>query len=134
MSSLGADYVIDYTKENFTKRNQFYDLILAINGNYPLCAYKRILNPNGIYVMIGGTLSQIFKSIVFGWLMSVGSKKMRTLAAKSNKGDLAFIVKLVEEGKIHPVIERSYSLDQAAEAMRYLGEGHAQGKVIIKVG
>jgi NADPH:quinone reductase-like Zn-dependent oxidoreductase len=66
--------------------------------------------------------------------MSVDSKKMRFLAAKSNQGDLEFIVKLVEEGKIHPVIERSYSLDQAAEAMRYLGEGHAQGKVIIKVG
>jgi len=134
MRSLGADYVIDYEKENFTKGGQHYDLILAINGNYPLGAYKRILNPNGVYVMIGGALSQIFKSIVFGWLMSVGSKKMRTLAAKSNKEDLAFIAKLVEEGKIHPVIERSYSLDQTAEAMRYLGKGHAQGKVIIKVG
>jgi NADPH:quinone reductase-like Zn-dependent oxidoreductase len=132
--SLGADYVIDYAKEDFAKSDKCYDLILAVNGNYPLCAYKRILNPNGIYVMVGGALSQIFKSILFGWMMSFGSKKMCFLAAKSNKKDLEFITKLVDESKINPVIERSYSLDKTAEAMRYLGEGHAQGKVIINVG
>lgn len=131
--SIGADYVIDYTKEDFTKSYRLYDLILAINGSYPLLACKRILNPNGIYVMIGGSLSQIFKSIVFGWLMSFGSKKMRSLTAKSNKNDLEFIAKLVEDGKIKPIIEKNYSLDKTAEAMRYLGEGHAQGKVIINI-
>jgi NADPH:quinone reductase-like Zn-dependent oxidoreductase len=132
-SSLGADYVIDYTKEDFTKSNRYYDLILAINGNRPLSAYKRILNPNGIYVMIGGALSQIFKSILFGWLMSFGSKKMYFLAAKSNQKDLEFIVKLAEDGKIKPVIDRRYSLDKTAEAMHYLNEGHARGKVVINV-
>ncbi|MFH1250617.1 MAG: NAD(P)-dependent alcohol dehydrogenase [bacterium] len=132
-SSLGADYVIDYTKEDFTKSNRSYDLILAVNGNRSLSAYKRILNPNGKYVMVGGALVQIFKSILFGWLMSFGSKKMRSLAAKSNQKDLEFIVKLVEDGKIKPVIERRYPLDKAADAMRYLGEGHARGKVVINV-
>lgn len=131
--SLGADYIIDYTKENFTKSNRCYDLILAINGNRPLYAYKRILNPNGIYVMVGGALLQIFKSILFGWLMSFGSKKMRSLAAKSNQKDLEFIVKLVEDGKIKPVIDKRYPLDKVADAMRYIGEGHARGKVVINV-
>jgi NADPH:quinone reductase-like Zn-dependent oxidoreductase len=132
--SLGADHAIDYTKEDFTKSNRYYDLILAINGNRPLNAYKRILNPNGIYVMVGGALSQILKSILFGWLMSFGSKKMRYLVAKSNQKDLEFVVKLVEDGKIKPVIDRRYSLENTALAMRYLGEGHARGKVVINVG
>ena len=133
MSSLGADYVIDYTEEVFSKSNRCYDLILAVNGNRPLSTYKRILNPNGTYVMVGGALSQIFKSILFGWLMSFGSKKMRSLAAKSDQKDLEFIVKLVEDAKIRPVIDRRYSLDRTAEAMQYLGEGHARGKVVINV-
>lgn len=132
-SSLGADYVIDYTKEDFTKNNNSYDLILAINGNRPLSAYKRILKPKGRYVMVGGGLLQIFKSILFGWLMSLGSKKMYFLAAKSNQKDLEFIVRLAEDGKIKPVIDRHYSLDKTAEAINYLNEGHARGKVVINV-
>ncbi|MCK9423504.1 MAG: NAD(P)-dependent alcohol dehydrogenase [Bacteroidales bacterium] len=132
--SLGADHVIDYTKEDFTKSDRRYDLILAVNGNRPLFAYKRILYPDGIYVMIGGGLLQIFKSILFGWLMSFGSKKMCFLTAKSNQKDLEFIAKLVEDGKIRPVIDRRYSLDKTADAIRYLREGHARGKVVINVG
>jgi len=131
--SLGADYVIDYTKEDFTRSNRNYDIILAINGNRSLSAYRRILNPNGIYVMIGGALLQIFTSMLFGWMMSLGSKKMRFLAAKSNQKDLEFIVKLAEEGRISPVIDNRYSLDKTADAMRYLSEGHARGKVVINV-
>ena len=131
--SLGADYVIDYTKEDFTKNKECYDIILAVNGNRPLSAYRRILNPNGIYVMVGGALPQIFKSLLFGWLMSFGSKKMLSLAAKSNQKDLEFIVKLVEDGKIKPVIDRRYSFDKTVDAMRYLAEGHARGKVVINV-
>lgn len=132
-TSLGADNVIDYTKEDFTKSDRRYDLIVAINGNRPLFAYKRILNQNGIYVMVGGALLQIFMSILFGWLMSFGSKKMRFLSAKSNQKDLELIAKLVEDGKIKPVIDRRYSLDKAADAMRYLGKGHARGKVVINI-
>jgi NADPH:quinone reductase-like Zn-dependent oxidoreductase len=132
-SSLGADYVIDYTKEDFTKSNIRYNLIVAVNGNYPIFAYKKILTPNGIYVMVGGSISQIFKSLLFGWLLSFGSKKMKTVTAKANKKDLEFLTKLVEDGKIKVVIDRRYTLDKTADAMRYLSEGHSRGKVIINV-
>jgi NADPH:quinone reductase-like Zn-dependent oxidoreductase len=132
-NSLGADYVIDYTKENFTKSDKSYDIILAINGNYPLLACKRILHPKGIYVMVGGALSQIFKSILFGWVMSYGSKKIRFLAANSNQKDLTFVVTLAIDGRIKPVIDRHFPLDKTAEAIRMVGEGHARGKVIINV-
>ena len=131
--SLGADYVIDYTREDFTKSKKCYDIILAVNGNRPLSAYRRILNPNGIYVMIGGALPQIFKSLLFGWLMSFGSKKMLSLATKANQKDLEFIVKMAEDGKIKPVIDRRYPLDKTADAIHYLSEGHASGKVVINV-
>lgn len=131
--SLGAQIIIDYTKEDFTKSNKLYDLIIAINGNYPLSAYKRLLNKNGIYVMVGGAMTQIIKSLLLGKLMSLGSKKMLTLNAKSNQKDLELIAKLAQEGKIWPVIDRRYSLDQTPEAMRYAAEGHARGKVVIKV-
>jgi NADPH:quinone reductase-like Zn-dependent oxidoreductase len=132
--SIGADHVIDYTKEHITKKYGDYDLILAVNGNYPLNTYRRVLNPGGICVMVGGTLSQIFKFMALGWLLSLGSRKFRFLAAKSNQKDLEFIAKLTADGKIKPVIERLYPLEKTAEAMKYLIEGHAQGKVVIKLG
>ena len=132
-SSLGADYIIDYMQEDFTKSNKRYDLILAINGNYPLLAYKRILNQNGIYVMVGGALIQILKTLLFGKLMSLGSKKIYSLFAKSNQKDLDFIAKLVEDDKIKPVIEQQYPLEKTSDAMRYVSEGHARGKVVINV-
>jgi NADPH:quinone reductase-like Zn-dependent oxidoreductase len=132
-NSLGADYVIDYTKESFTKSDRAYDIIVAINGNYSLLACKRILNQKGIYVMVGGPLSQIFKSILFGWMMSFGSKKIRFIAAKANQKDLEFIVTLASEGKIKPIIDSYFSLDNTAEAIRYLSEGHTSGKVVINV-
>jgi len=101
------------------------------NGNQPLSAYKRILNRNGICVMVGGSLVQIFKSLLFGRLMSIGSKKIYTLSAKSNPSDLDFIAKLAGDGMIRPVIDRRYPLENTADAMNYLGEGHARGKVVI---
>ena len=131
--SLGADYVIDYTKENFMKRGKHYNIILGINGNYPLLAYKKILTSNGTYVMVGGSLSQIFKSLLFGWMLSFGSKKMKSLAAKANKTDLELLATLLEKGKIKPVIDRRYSLDKAADAMNYLKHGHSTGKVVINI-
>ncbi len=96
--------------------------------------YKKTLTKNGIYVMVGGSLSQIFKSLVFGRLFSLGSKKMKSLAAKANQKDLEFLAGLLEKGRIRPVIERRYPLDKAAEAMNYLKQGHAAGKVVIVVG
>ncbi|MFN8256542.1 MAG: NAD(P)-dependent alcohol dehydrogenase [Bacteroidales bacterium] len=131
--SLGADFVIDYTMEDFTKSAKKYDIILGVNGNYSLRGYKRALAPNGIYVMIGGTLGQIFKSLVFGWVFSFGSKKMKSLAAKANQQDLEFLTGLLENGKIKPVIDRRYSLEKAPEAMQYLKQGHAAGKVVINI-
>jgi NADPH:quinone reductase-like Zn-dependent oxidoreductase len=131
--SLGADYVIDYTKEQFTTKEKRYDIILGINGNYPLSAYRRILTSNGIYVMVGGSLSQIFKSLLFGWMLSFGSRKMKSLAAKANKNDLEMLVKLLDNGTIKSVIDRRYPLDRTAEAMNYLKEGHSSGKVVINI-
>lgn len=131
--ALGAAYVIDYTKEDFLDGHKRYHLILAINGNYPLLAYKRALAPNGIVVMVGGSLSQIFKFLLFGWLLSFGSKKMKTLSAKPDIKDLEFLAGLLENGSIKPVIDQRFTLDRTAEAMDYLGKGHATGKVIIMV-
>jgi NADPH:quinone reductase-like Zn-dependent oxidoreductase len=131
--SLGADNVIDYTKEDFAKGGKKYDIILAVNGSRRLSVYRRILNPGGIYVMVGGSLSQIFSSLVFGWIMSAGSKKMTSLAAKANKTDIELVARLAAEGKIRPVIDRRYPLERTPEAMSYLAQGHASGKVVINV-
>ncbi len=131
---LGADHVIDYTKQDFIASGTQFDLIMAVNGNRPLPVYMCMLAPRGITVVIGGALSQVTKTILFGGLMSIGGKKIRILAAKPSTKDLEFIIKLVEEGKVKPVIDRRYNLQQTAEAMQYLGQGHACGKVIINVG
>lgn len=131
--SSGADFVADYTKDDFLKSGKLYNLILAINGNYPILAYRKCLAEGGIYVMVGGSLSQIFKSLVFGRLLSFGSKKMRSLAAKANSEDLKFLASLLENGKIKPVIDRKYTLDKTPEAMNYLSKGHSTGKVIITI-
>jgi len=131
--SLGADAVIDYTKESFTDSEHRYNVILAVSGNYPLSAYRKVLADHGTYVMIGGGLSQIFKSLVFGRFLSLGSRKMKFLAAKASKADLDFLVKLVEQGKIKPVIDRRYTLENTADAMNYLGKGHSSGKAVINI-
>ena len=132
--SLGADHVIDYTKEDFTRSGQQYDLILAANGYHPLSAYKRALTPKGVYVMAGGSKAQIFQAMLVGPLMSAaGGRKMGGLSAKANREDLVFIKGLLETGKVVPVIDRRYPLSETAEALRYLGEGHARGKVVVTV-
>jgi NADPH:quinone reductase-like Zn-dependent oxidoreductase len=132
--SLGADHIIDYTKEDFTKSGQKYDLILAANGYHPLSAYKRALTPRGIYVMAGGSIAQIFQAMLLGQVMSEkGGRKMGGLTARINQKDMALLKELLEAGKVIPVIDRCYPLSEAAEALRYLGEGHARGKVVITV-
>ena len=130
---LGADQVIDYTKEDFSKRNEFYDLILVVNGNYPLLGYKKKLNQNGKLVLVGGSLSQIFKSLLFGKLLSIGSKKVISVFAKFKPADLEFLVNLVQTKKIKPVIEKTYNIEHVQSAMRYVAEGHSTGKVLVKV-
>ena len=132
--ALGADLVIDYTREDFTQNGEQYDLIFAANGYHPLSAYKRALTPQGIYVMAGGTMAQIFQAMLLGsWMSKKGGKKMGGVSAKIDQKDLGIIKELLEAGKVVPVIDKRYPLSEAAEALRYLGEGHARGKVVITV-
>jgi NADPH:quinone reductase-like Zn-dependent oxidoreductase len=131
--SLGADHVIDYTKEDFTQNGHRYDLILAANGARAISDYKRALGPKGTYVMSGGAMSQMMQAMLLGPWMSRNGQKMGNLAAKPNKSDLVFVKELLEAGKVKPVIDRCYPLSETAEAIRYLEEGHAQGKVVIIV-
>ena len=133
--SMGADHVIDYTREDFTKSGQQYDLIFAVNGYHSLSNYKRGLSPHGVYVCAGGTLPQIFQAMLLGSLMSEkGGKKISSMGiAKVNQEDLVYLGELLDSGKIAPVIDRSYPLREIAEAFRYVEEKHAQGKVVITV-
>jgi len=132
--SLGADRVIDYTQSSFTAENQKYDLILAVNGSYRLTDFRRALNTNGIMVMAGGSLLQLGRQMLFGWLFSIGGQKMHLLKAEPNTDDLSFLIKLVEDGRLKIVIDRTYPLAETAEAMKYANRGHALGKVVILVG
>jgi len=133
--SIGADHVIDYTREDFTQNGQRYDLILAVNGYHPILHYRRALSPNGICVVAGGSLAQVFQALLLGPLVSrIGSKKIGFQGiATTPKKDLLVIKELLEAGKVVPVIDKCYPLSETAEAIRYLVEEHAQGKVIIIV-
>ena len=133
--SIGADHVIDYTQENFTQNGQRYDLILGANGYHSILDYRRSLTPEGRYVATGGSMGQIFQALLLGPVVSlVGSKEVGSLGqVKMNKDDLVFMKKLLETGQVVPVIDRHYPLSDLPEALRYLGEGHTQGKVIINV-
>jgi NADPH:quinone reductase-like Zn-dependent oxidoreductase len=133
--ALGADHVIDYRKEDFTRNGQRYDLILAANGYHPILDYRRALSPEGVYVASGGSMPQIFQAILLGpWISRLGSRKMGNVATKTNQKDLIFLKELLEAGKVTPVIDRCYPLEKTAEAMRYFEEVHAQGKVVITLG
>ena len=131
---LGADHVIDYTQEDFTRNEQQYDLILAANGYHPMSAYKRALAPKGIYVMAGGKPAQIFGAMLLGPMLSEkDGRKMGGVSAKASREDLLFLNQWLETGKVVPAIDRRFPLEQAAEALRYLGQGHARAKVVITV-
>jgi NADPH:quinone reductase-like Zn-dependent oxidoreductase len=132
--SIGADHVVDYTQEDFTQTGQHYDLILAANGYHPISDYKRALSSEGIYVCTGGSLTQIFQSMLLGPIMSrSGNKQMGNSYKRSNKEDLVLLGELLEARKIVPVIDRRYPLSKVPEALEYIGEGHAQGKIVITV-
>jgi NADPH:quinone reductase-like Zn-dependent oxidoreductase len=133
--SMGADHVIDYTQEDFTRNGQTYDLILAVNGYHSILDYRRALSPKGICVVLGGKLPQIFQALLWGPLISkTGSKKLGFMGiAKLNQKDLVLLKELLEAGKVKPLIDRRYPLSETAEAVRYLEEGHARGKVVITV-
>ena len=132
--SIGADHVIDYTREDFTQSGQCYDLIMAANAYHSIFDYRRALSRDGIFVMVGGGWIQILQAMLLGpFLSRIGSKKMRFFIAKINTKDLVFLKDLLEAGKVVPVIDRRCPLSEVAEALRYLGEKHAQGKVVITV-
>src|SRR6266496_1496167 len=132
--SIGADHVIDYTHEDFTQNGHRYDLILAANGYHSISDYKRVLSPKGTYVMSGGAGAQIFQAMLLGpWMSRNSSQKMGNLSSKPNNKDLDFLKELLEAGKVIPVIDRCYPLSEVADAIRYVEEGHAQGKVVIAV-
>ena len=132
--SMGADHVIDYTKEDFTQNGQHYDLIVAANGNRSISEYKRALRPNGTYVVTGGSKKQTYQAMLLGpWISMTGTKKMGNLMAKPNTKDLGLVKELLEAGKVIPVIDRRYPLRETAEALRYLEAGRARGKVVITV-
>jgi NADPH:quinone reductase-like Zn-dependent oxidoreductase len=136
--SLGADEVIDYTKDDFTRSRQRYDLILDIAGSHSLSARMRVLEPNGTLVSVGSAKLGSTLSIMAGLLESavrsrLGSRKMPFFLAKNSKQDLIVLKDLIEAGKVRPVIDRTYPLTETAEALRYLEAGHARAKVVITV-
>jgi NADPH:quinone reductase-like Zn-dependent oxidoreductase len=136
--SIGADYVIDYTQEDFTKREQRYDLILDCIANHSLSAFRRVLSPRGHYIMVGaadaggrwiiGLLARLVKALVLSWFVG---QKLVMVGAKISKEDLTALGDLMKTGRVTPVIDRRYSLGELPEALRYLEAGHARGKVVI---
>src|SRR6266513_539691 len=140
VKSLGADHVIDYTKEDVTKSDQRYDVIIDNIANHPLSEVRRILNPNGKYVLIGGggpndsrwigPFGRIIKTMVLSPFIN---QKMGMMMADANHDDLTILADMMQSGKLKPVIDRTYKLSEVPAAIAYLEEGHARGKVIITV-
>jgi NADPH:quinone reductase-like Zn-dependent oxidoreductase len=134
LKSLGADHVIDYTKEDFTRNGHQYDLIMDVVGYRSIADYTRALSPKGTYVMIGGSTALIFKVMFLApWISMTERKKLGILIHKPNNQDQNAIKELYEAGKVVPIIDRSYPLSDVAKGLQYLGEGHAKGKIIIRV-
>lgn len=131
--SFGADHVIDYTQEDFTRSGQHYDLIVDVKGYHSIFDYKRVLCADGCYIMLGGSSFSTAQVMLLGRLVSrIAHKKLMLLIYTPNKG-LDFLIQLIEAGKVKPVVDRTYPLSQTADAFRYYGEGRAKGKVVIVV-
>jgi NADPH:quinone reductase-like Zn-dependent oxidoreductase len=135
--SIGADRVIDYTQEDFTKGTQRYDLIFDCIGNHSLSACRRVLTPEGIYIAVGGPAGSVI-GLLAHWIAALVlsgfvSQKFVSFIARSSKEDLTIMRELMAAGKVTPVIDRRYRLSEVPEAIRYLEEGHARGKVVITV-
>jgi NADPH:quinone reductase-like Zn-dependent oxidoreductase len=136
--SIGADHVIDYKTEDFTEGERRYDLILDNVGNHSLLEYRRVLNPNGHYVMVGGPnkgdwIGPLMGGIKAMLLSPFVSQKFGMMLAEFNQNDLTLLGELMQSGKVTPVIDRRYSLSEVPQAIQYLEEGHARGKVVIQV-
>jgi NADPH:quinone reductase-like Zn-dependent oxidoreductase len=134
LQSIGADRLIDYTQEDFAQGEQRYDLILDVVGNRSIFDFKRVLNPAGSYVMIGGSLTRLLQAVLLGPLISIVERKqMGILIHKPNQRDQHVMKELYEARKVTPVIDRCYPLSEVAEAVRHLGEGRIKGKVVFRV-
>jgi NADPH:quinone reductase-like Zn-dependent oxidoreductase len=134
LRSLGADHVIDHTRQDFTKTGKQYDLILDLIAHRSVFAYRRALKPGGTYFFVGGSLGTLFQILFLGpWIKRSTGKNIRILMVPQNNKDLIAIMELFEAGKIVPVIDRRYSLREVPEALRYVAEGRARGKVVITV-
>ncbi len=138
--SLGAGHVIDYTKEDFTKSDQKYDVILDNVANHSLADCRRVLKPNGVYVLIGGggaddqgLLGGLAKALKAALLTKFVSQKMGMMMADPSNKDLTLLADMMQSGKLKPVIDRTYKLEQVPDAIRYVEQGHARGKVVITV-
>lgn len=135
--SIGADHVIDYTLQNLADSDELYDLVFVANGSRSLFDYKRMLRPRGICVLAGGastSISAILGGMLLAWWISkTSSNKFISFMAKIKQEDLAVMKELLESEKVKPVIDRRYLLTDSAEALRYLGQGHARGKVVIRI-
>ncbi|MDH5302300.1 MAG: NAD(P)-dependent alcohol dehydrogenase [Gammaproteobacteria bacterium] len=133
--ALGADHVIDYTKEDFTRNGNCYDIVFGLNGFRSIFDYRRILCPNGRYVMTGGNSAQLFQALLLGPLLSiVGKRKVSAVFSKSNQQNLQFLGEMLASGKLKVVIDKRFQFDEVPEAIRYVQQGHAKGKVVITVG
>lgn len=134
MRSVGAEQVIDYTQEDFTRNGQQYDLILDCAGHRSVFDYKRALSANGRYVMVGGATGRILQVLVMGsWVARSEHKKLGLLVYKPSRNALEYLGGLVESGKLTPAIDRRYPLAEVADAFRYFGTGQVQGKVVITI-
>jgi len=134
MRALGADHMVDYSKEDFTRKGQRYDLILGANAFHSLLDYRRALAPGGNYVVTGGGGSQMLQAILLAPFLSLaGSRKLSMKGAKAKQEDLQVLKEMLEAGKIKPDIDRRYPLEQTADALRYMEAGHVRGKILITV-
>jgi NADPH:quinone reductase-like Zn-dependent oxidoreductase len=134
MRSLGADHVVDYTREDFTRSGRAYDLILDLAAYHSASAYQRVLAPGGRYMCVGGSMASLFQVLLIGPMLGRGKdKKIRVLAVRLGAQNVASLVELCQAGTIRINIDRTFRLDEVPQALRYLGEGHAKGKIVVIV-
>ena len=134
MRRFGADHVIDYRRQDFTKNGQQYDLILDVVVSRPIHDNRRALSPTGVFVLVGGATDRIFQLLFFWpWHAMTGSKKLVILPHKPNTDDLEYMKQLIADGKIEPVIDKCFPLAETADAIAYLGAGKTKGKVVVSI-
>lgn len=134
MRAIGADHVVDYTREHFATGGRRYDRIIDFASDRTIFTFMRALRPDGIYAMVGGSVPRLLQTAVLGAAISkLGSKEMHVLMAKPNREDLTHLAGLVESGAITPVIDRRYELSEVPEALRYLGDERVKGKIVVTI-